>query len=241
MTTSRFLLSSAVFFFFSLCSIVLLYLRCLGSGSPTPTDCGPSSGPESPSTAASRRSYTSTTPTVNRCRYPTQSKQPHIGLYTNVVPLWFGGLILCCCNLKVVEMYSSGGDLHLELPTGQQGGTGKLWVRPLVPTEPEQRYRKDLSRLSLPLLQEIPPFETKGVMRASFSSRDVDNHTAFIRIKTSAPDEDQFIILPVEVEVTSGASTYLSPMNAGHPLCDVRLTFYSLLCSSWYLLLHRDA
>lgn len=30
--------------------------------------------------------------------------------------------------LQVVEMYSSGGDLHLELPTGQQGGTGKLWV-----------------------------------------------------------------------------------------------------------------
>lgn len=52
--------------------------------------------------------------------------------------------------------------------------------------------------------QEIPPFETKGVMRASFSSRDVDNHTAFIRIKTNAPNEDQFIILPVEVEVTSG-------------------------------------
>lgn len=53
-------------------------------------------------------------------------------------------------------------------------------------------------------LQEIPPFETKGVMRASFSSRDVDNHTAYIRIKTNAPNEDQFIILPVEVEVTSG-------------------------------------
>ncbi|XP_064124499.1 transmembrane protein 131 isoform X3 [Loxodonta africana] len=33
--------------------------------------------------------------------------------------------------LQVVEMYSSGGDLHLELPTGQQGGTRKLWsVRP---------------------------------------------------------------------------------------------------------------
>lgn len=25
-------------------------------------------------------------------------------------------------------MYTSGGDLHLELPTGQQGGTKKLWV-----------------------------------------------------------------------------------------------------------------
>uniref|UniRef100_A0A3B5A957 Transmembrane protein 131 n=1 Tax=Stegastes partitus TaxID=144197 RepID=A0A3B5A957_9TELE len=84
----------------------------------------------------------------------------------------------------VVEMYSSGGDLHLELPTGQQGGTGKLW--------------------------EIPPFETKGVMRASFSSRDVDNHTAFIRIKTNAPNEDQFIILPVEVEVTSAPGIYSS-------------------------------
>lgn len=32
--------------------------------------------------------------------------------------------------LQVVEMYSSGGDLHLELPTGQQGGTIKLWVSP---------------------------------------------------------------------------------------------------------------
>ncbi|XP_071779528.2 transmembrane protein 131 [Centroberyx gerrardi] len=86
--------------------------------------------------------------------------------------------------LQVVEMYSSGGDLHLELPTGQQGGTGKLW--------------------------EIPPFETKGVMRASFSSRDVDNHTAFIRIKTNAPNEDQLIILPVEVEVTSAPGIYSS-------------------------------
>lgn len=41
-------------------------------------------------------------------------------------------------------------------------------------------------------------------MRASFSSRDADNHTAFIRIKTNASNEDEFIILPVEVEVTAG-------------------------------------
>lgn len=104
-------------------------------------------------------------------------------------------------------MYSSGGDLHLELPTGQQGGTGKLWVSPLVTAELLIRRGIDTNRPPPPDLQEIPPFETKGVMRASFSSRDVDNHTAFIRIKTNAPDEDQFIILPVEVEVTSGAST----------------------------------
>ncbi|XP_016134995.1 transmembrane protein 131-like [Sinocyclocheilus grahami] len=81
-------------------------------------------------------------------------------------------------------MYTSGGDLHLELPTGQQGGTQKLW--------------------------EIAPFETKGVMRASFSSRDADNHTAFIRIKTNASNEDEFIILPVEVEVTTAPGIYSS-------------------------------
>ncbi|KAK3575261.1 hypothetical protein QTP86_023458 [Hemibagrus guttatus] len=86
--------------------------------------------------------------------------------------------------LQVVEMYSSGGDLHLELPTGQQGGTKRLW--------------------------EIAPFETKGVMRASFSSRDADNHTAFIRIKTNASNEDEFIILPVEVEVTTAPGIYSS-------------------------------
>ncbi|XP_036395958.1 transmembrane protein 131 [Megalops cyprinoides] len=87
-------------------------------------------------------------------------------------------------SLQVVEMYSSGGDLHLELPTGQQAGTRKLW--------------------------EIPPFETKGVMRASFSSRDADNHTAFLRIKTNASSEDEFIILPVEVEVTTTPGIYSS-------------------------------
>ncbi|XP_036309801.1 transmembrane protein 131 isoform X4 [Pipistrellus kuhlii] len=86
--------------------------------------------------------------------------------------------------LQVVEMYSSGGDLHLELPTGQQGGTKKLW--------------------------EIPPYETKGVMRASFSSREADNHTAFIRIKTNASDSTEFIILPVEVEVTTAPGIYSS-------------------------------
>uniref|UniRef100_A0A8D0GTT3 Transmembrane protein 131 n=1 Tax=Sphenodon punctatus TaxID=8508 RepID=A0A8D0GTT3_SPHPU len=86
--------------------------------------------------------------------------------------------------LQVVEMYSSGGDLHLELPTGQQGGSKKLW--------------------------EIPPYETKGVMRASFSSREADNHTAFIRIKTNASDNTEFIVLPVEVEVTTAPGIYSS-------------------------------
>ena len=34
--------------------------------------------------------------------------------------------VLIC--LQVTEIYSSGGDLHLELLTGQTGGSKSLWV-----------------------------------------------------------------------------------------------------------------
>ncbi|XP_078684163.1 transmembrane protein 131-like isoform X1 [Branchiostoma floridae x Branchiostoma belcheri] len=84
--------------------------------------------------------------------------------------------------LQVVEMYSSGGDLHLELPSGQTEAPQKLW--------------------------EIPPYETKPVMRASFVGREEKNHTAFIRIKTLPNHES--LILPVEVEVTSAPGIYSS-------------------------------
>ncbi len=51
-------------------------------------------------------------------------------------------------------------------------------------------------------LQEIPPFETKPVMRANFIGRAEMNHTAFIRIRTNR-DQNEILVLPVEVEVTS--------------------------------------
>jgi len=55
------------------------------------------------------------------------------------------------------------------------------------------------------ILQEIPPYETKALMRVSFEGRFANNHTAFIRIKTSNPSPiTEFLILPVEVEVTAG-------------------------------------
>lgn len=54
-------------------------------------------------------------------------------------------------------------------------------------------------------LQEIPPYETKALMRVSFVGRVASNHTAFIRIKASQPAPNQeLLILPVEVEVTTG-------------------------------------
>ena len=52
-------------------------------------------------------------------------------------------------------------------------------------------------------LQEIPPYETKHVMNASFIGREENNHTAFIRIKTSRDNLSEVLTLPVEVEVTA--------------------------------------
>jgi hypothetical protein len=52
-------------------------------------------------------------------------------------------------------MYSSGGDLHLELPEGGLEADTAAW--------------------------QIPPYHTKPVMRATFLARAESNHTAYIR------------------------------------------------------------
>ena len=51
-------------------------------------------------------------------------------------------------------------------------------------------------------------------MRVSFVGRVASNHTAFIRIKASQPAPIQeLLILPVEVEVTSGTTLSMSSQN----------------------------
>ncbi|KAK6172925.1 hypothetical protein SNE40_016488 [Patella caerulea] len=89
-------------------------------------------------------------------------------------------------KLQVLEMFSSEGDLHLELPSGEKEAGKELW--------------------------EIQPFETKSVMRANFIARVENNHTAFIRIKTSEESQDKLLILPVEIEVSSEPGIY-SPVE----------------------------
>ncbi|XP_046566823.1 transmembrane protein 131-like, partial [Haliotis rubra] len=86
----------------------------------------------------------------------------------------------------VLEMFSSEGDLHLELPSGAKEASKELW--------------------------ELQPFETKPVMRANFVGRIENNHTAFIRIKTNQESESEMLILPVEVEVSSEPGIY-SPIE----------------------------
>ncbi|OWF37267.1 transmembrane protein 131-like isoform X2 [Mizuhopecten yessoensis] len=88
--------------------------------------------------------------------------------------------------LQVLEMFSSEGDLHLELPTGELEAPKNLW--------------------------EIPPYETKAVMKANFIGRVENNHTAFIRIKTNQEQNSRLLILPVEVEVSSVPGIY-SPLE----------------------------
>jgi hypothetical protein len=57
--------------------------------------------------------------------------------------------------------------------------------------------------------QEIPPFETKPIMKANFVGRTERNHTAFIRIRTGT---DDLLVLPVEVEVSPHPGIY-SPLE----------------------------
>ncbi|XP_052281424.1 LOW QUALITY PROTEIN: transmembrane protein 131-like [Dreissena polymorpha] len=87
-------------------------------------------------------------------------------------------------TLQVLEIFSSEGDLHLELPTGEKEAPKSLW--------------------------EIPPYETKTIMKANFVGRTENNHTAFIRIKTNSRLDRQLLVLPMEVEVTSSPGIYLS-------------------------------
>ena len=58
-------------------------------------------------------------------------------------------------TIQVLEMYSSGGDLHLELPSGGHEADTAVW--------------------------QIPPYHTKQVMKANFLARAESNHTAYIR------------------------------------------------------------
>ncbi|XP_054166549.1 transmembrane protein 131-like [Oppia nitens] len=88
-------------------------------------------------------------------------------------------------TLQLTEMYTTGGGLHLELPSGDPEGPKTLW--------------------------QIAPFETKTIMRANFLARSEKNHTSYIRIKTNSSAE-QFVILPVEVEVSSAPGIY-SPID----------------------------
>lgn len=51
------------------------------------------------------------------------------------------------------------------------------------------------------------------MMQASFLGKVADNHTAFIRIKTNRTDFAQNVIVPLEVEVTTGKKNVKQVFN----------------------------
>lgn len=82
--------------------------------------------------------------------------------------------------LQITEVYSSGGDFHLELPSGELEGPKHLW--------------------------EIPPYHTKAVIRIRFVARAEKNHTAYVRIKVNKSED--VLVVPLDVEVLPQAGLY---------------------------------
>lgn len=87
--------------------------------------------------------------------------------------------------LQIVEVFSGGGNLHLELPSSGQKGPQILW--------------------------EIPSYCTKPIIRLKFKANIPGNHTAYIRIKITGIDPslaDRILVVPIEVEIVQEAGIY---------------------------------
>uniref|UniRef100_A0A0C9S2V7 TMEM131 protein n=1 Tax=Fopius arisanus TaxID=64838 RepID=A0A0C9S2V7_9HYME len=82
--------------------------------------------------------------------------------------------------MQVVEVYSSGGEFQLELPSGEAEGPRELW--------------------------EIAPYQTKPVIRLHFNAYVEKNHTAYVRFKVN--NSAEIMVVAIEVEVGNGAGLH---------------------------------
>lgn len=82
--------------------------------------------------------------------------------------------------MQVVEVYSSGGEFQLELPSGEAEGPRELW--------------------------EIGPYQTKPVIRLHFNAYVEKNHTAYVRFRVN--NSAEIMVVAIEVEVGNGAGLH---------------------------------
>lgn len=111
--------------------------------------------------------------------------------------------------LQIVEVYSSGGQFQLELPTNDDDFSSNGEV-----TRGNSNNVGSSNSERSQTLWEIPPYCSKPVIRVRFTATSVGNHTAYIRIKVStkknAALEKAVIVLPIEVEIFKEHGIYSS-------------------------------
>lgn len=115
--------------------------------------------------------------------------------------------------MQIVEVYSSGGNFQLELPTTTAASSASQTTSIGGNRDTNDKSAGDGSG-SGRALWEIPPYCSKPIIRVRFTATTAGNHTAYIRIKVSARNnaalENAVIVLPIEVEIFKEHGVYSS-------------------------------
>lgn len=113
--------------------------------------------------------------------------------------------------LQIVEVYSSGGQFQLELPTNDDDDPSNAIS---VPSTSYSTGTTNPNTERSQTMWEIPPHCSKAVIRVRFTATHAGNSTAYIRIKVSARKnaalEKAVIVLPIEVEIFKEHGIYAS-------------------------------